>query len=106
MKTPCESASKYLLPSIRALIAKKLIEEYGFTQQNAASKLGMTQSGISFYLGKKRGTIIEINEEMDRLAEGVAKSIYEGKMTQNEFIMQLCGICMKYRGDDAVCRKR
>lgn len=88
------------------MIAKKLIEEYGFTQQNAALKLGMTQSAISFYLGKKRGTIIKINEEMDRLAEGVAKSIYEGKMTQDEFIMQLCNICMKYRGDDAVCRKR
>lgn len=106
MKTPCESASKYLLPSIRSLIAKKLIENYKFTQQNAALRLGMTQSAMSKYLSEKRGAVLDMNDEIDRLAGGVAKSIYEGKMSQEEFIAQLCNICMKYRKDESICRKR
>jgi len=103
---PCETASRYLLPSIRAMIAKKLIEKYRFTQQKAASRLGMTQSAMSKYLSEKRGAIINVNEEIDRLADGVVKSIYEEKITQEEFVAQLCNICMKYRNDENICRKR
>jgi len=106
LKTPCETASKYLLPSMRALIAKKLIENYKFTQQNAALRLGMTQSAMSKYLGEKRGAVISVNEEIDVLADGVAKKLYEGKMNPEEFVEQLCNICMKYRKDENICKKR
>jgi len=106
LKTPCETAARYLLPSIRALIAKKLIEDYNFTQQEAASRLGMTQSAMSRYLGEKRGAIINMNREMDSLADNVTKSIYEGRITQEEFAAQLCNICMRYRNDEGICRKR
>jgi hypothetical protein len=106
LKTPCETASKYLLPSIRALIAKKLIENYKFTQQNAALRLGMTQSAMSKYLSEKRGAVIVAHKEIDELAEGVARKISEGKMTQEEFVEQLCIICMKYRNDESICKKR
>jgi len=106
LKTPCETASKYLLPSMRALIAKKLIEKYKFTQQNAALRLGMTQSAMSKYLGEKRGAVLEVGDEIDKLADDVATRLYEGKMTQEEFVVQLCNICMKYRKDESICRKK
>jgi hypothetical protein len=106
MKVPCENASKYLLPSIRALIAKKLIENYNFTQQNAASKLGMTQSAMSKYLREKRGAIANTNEEINKLTDDVAKSLYEGRMSPDEFVEKLCRICFAYRNDATACMKR
>ncbi len=106
MKTPCESASRYLLPSIRAVIAKKLVENYKFTQQNAAAKLGMTQSAMSRYLCEKRGAIINVTDEIDKLTDDVAQSIYAGKMTPEQFVQQLCNICMKCRKDENLCKKR
>ena len=105
MKAPCETASRYLLPSMRALIARKLIENYEFTQQNAALRLDMTQSAMSKYLSEKRGAVINVNKEIDELTSGIAKKIYEGKMSPEEFVEQLCNICMKYRKDENVCIK-
>lgn len=52
---PCESFGRYALPKFRLLVAKELIEKYGFTQTEAARKLGITQAAISQYLHSKRG---------------------------------------------------
>jgi len=55
MKTPCEEVIKEVIPTIRALIAKDLCLKYGFTQIEAAKKLGITQAAISQYISLKRG---------------------------------------------------
>jgi len=106
MKTPCETASKYVLPSIRALIAKKLVDKYRFTKLNAALRLGMSPTAMSKYLAEKRGAAIGASDEIDSLAEGVARSISEGKITPEEYVEKLCNICMVYRQSDNVCKRR
>ena len=56
MKPYCETVSKLLLPTIRALIARNLMENHKMTQQEAAAKLCVTQSAISQYRRNLRGS--------------------------------------------------
>lgn len=55
MRPPCEVVVKYMLPKFRAMVAEELVEKHGMTQMTAASKLGMTQAAVSYYLSSKRG---------------------------------------------------
>ena len=55
MILPEELASKSVIPAIRALVVKRLVEEHNMTQQEAAKLLGVTQPAVSKYLHEKRG---------------------------------------------------
>ncbi len=55
LKTWYEAVSKKILPSLRALVAEVLINNYGYTQTQVAEALGVTQPAVSNYLSGKRG---------------------------------------------------
>jgi len=92
---PCEYSVKYVLPAIRLMIAEKLIEEYGFTQSEAARVLGITQASISHYLHSKRG--VKAVRKISRI-KGVKKLIgkYADKLATSTTTLRqedICRIC-------------
>lgn len=101
-KPPCESSVKFILPAVRLLIAKKLIEKYNFTQISAAKALGTTQAAISHYMHSKRGwrlaerlmEIGDVREFVEKSAEKIATS--ETHNIDVFDICQLCKITQKY----------
>jgi len=97
LKAPCENLSKSILPSIRSMLAKKLVVEYGYTQTAAAKKLGLTQSALSRYLSMERGGRKELPQEVLSLIDATAKKLAESSIPQEEFDLILCSICSKYR---------
>lgn len=52
---PCELAAKSIIPSIRAAIAKVLVEEYGIPRYGAARLLNITPAAITNYIEGRRG---------------------------------------------------
>ena len=44
MKPPCMIMVKLVIPSIRVVVAKKLVEEYGLSQAKTAKKLRVTRA--------------------------------------------------------------
>ena len=52
MQLPCEVGVKTVVPAIRALLAKKLIEQHGMNESQTATVLGLSQSAISRYKTK------------------------------------------------------
>lgn len=97
MKPPCEVISRYFLPALRSLIAKRLIEDYAFTQVAAAKKLGITQAAISQYLYSKRGarklSQIEGVPKVKETVTALAKEIAEGGISKEEVALRLCEVC-------------
>lgn len=97
-KPLCEIVVKYMLPAIRYLIAKELIETYGFLQMSAAKVLGLSQAAISYYMNSKRGqkwvSILSENEEVIKLIKSIAKEIAESK---EEINVDLCKLCLMIR---------
>lgn len=62
MLLPAEIESKVTIPLVRALVAKKLVKEKMFTQEQVANVLGVTQAAVSNYLRGVRGLSVELKE--------------------------------------------
>ena len=94
----CEVYTKTLLPALRALIAKELIDNYGFTQWSAAKALGITQPLINYYLSGKRGSklmrVLSSSEDVRRYVKFIAKLIVENKFERGR---SFCDLCMLLR---------
>ena len=95
---PCEVVGRYVLPIFRSMIAKELIENYDFTQVEAAEKLGTTQAAISQYIHSKRGfkSIAKfegILPTIQSAVEEIARGIATGKMNADEVVLSFCRIC-------------
>jgi len=101
LKYPCETVSKYLLPTLRSLIAKGLIEDYGFTQVAAAEKLGTTQAAISYYLSSKRGQKhikqLDNDSQTKSTIKVIVNGLGRGTLSSNEVIQKLCELCLSLR---------
>ncbi|MFB6145608.1 MAG: transcriptional regulator [Candidatus Nanohaloarchaea archaeon] len=54
MKFESEIVAEDLLPAIRKIIATRLHADYGYTQEEIAAKLEITQPAVSQYLKGKR----------------------------------------------------
>lgn len=97
LRPPCEIVSREVLPAIRSLVAKELIEHYGLTQTAIARELGITQAAISYYRDAKRGgkTLKQLDENpvvkdgVEQIAEGIAK----GVLSHEEIALKFCQLC-------------
>ena len=106
MKPYCEIVAQNLLPTMRALIAKELIEKYKFTQQEAASKLGLTQSAVSQYLRNLRGSkvkILEKDAKIQKEIENFASTLASGKIDSLNAMEPFCDICKSIRKSKILC---
>ena len=106
MKPYCEVVAQYVLPTMRALIAKKLMEKYKLTQQNAALKLGLTQSAISQYMRNLRGSkikSIEKDESINKEIEIFVDRIASGELNSLTTLDSFCSICKTIRKRKLLC---
>ncbi len=96
MKTFCEIYVKNILPAIRALLARELIQKYSKTQMEAAKILDITQASINYYLYGRRAS--KITEALDSISEiksmvkKLAKKISENSGADVGEL--LCEFCM------------
>jgi len=98
MSTSCESVARHILPLYRSFVAKELIDNYDYTQVQAAKKLGTTQAAISQYMTSKRGhkgipNYEEIAPSIQNAATKVAKRIVTTEMSPAEFSVSFCELC-------------
>ena len=96
MLMPCEYVIKTLIPALRASIARKLHEDYDFTQVEIAEKLGLTQPAVNNYLsGRYSPKIKRLEKEVQKVAEKAARSIATRNLTRGEIARLLCNSCHK-----------
>lgn len=106
MKTHCEIVVKEILPGIRSMIAKELVQVYNMNQCEAAKALGISQPAISQYLremrGKKYVTDAAVAEEIKKLSE----KIFRKEIDSGNIAAEFCNICDKIKVGDthANCR--
>ncbi|MFH0928742.1 MAG: helix-turn-helix domain-containing protein [Candidatus Aenigmatarchaeota archaeon] len=106
MKPYCETVAQIVLPNLRALLAKELMEKYKFTQQDVASKLGLTQSAVSQYLRNLRGSqtkILERDVKIYKEIEVFAGKIASGEINSSNSVEAFCDICKSIRKSKIIC---
>ena len=79
MLLPSEIESKLTIPVLRAIVAKRLISEHDFTQEEVAKALGVTQAAVSNYIRGVRGVMINLEEnpEIDARIKEIVTLILE-----------------------------
>jgi hypothetical protein len=105
MILPEELASKSVIPAIRALIVRRLVEEHGMTQQEAAKHLGVTQPAVSKYLHQKRGAAIRLNgiREIDQATNEIANLVSSKKAKPLDVMSRIEAACEYVRKNRYMC---
>jgi predicted transcriptional regulator len=99
MQTPYEIASKSVIPAIRGMISRGLIER-NLTQSQIARALGITQPAVSKYFWDKRGRAIDFDHRDDVknmtkvVTEGIATEKLNGIQVAN-MIKEICDYVMR-----------
>ena len=106
MKFACEIVVRDILPVLRAMLAKELIEKYGYTKSQTALTLGVTSSSVTYYLDSKRGYRTKIVEKgnLDKLVEKMAKGLAEGTLTQFDAFKMFHNACLGLRSRGLICQ--
>ena len=105
MILPEELASKSVIPAIRALVVKRLVQEHGMTQQEAARLLGVTQPAVSKYLHQKRGAAIHLTgiKEIDQATNEIAELVSSKKAQPLEVMSRIEAACEYVRKNRYMC---
>ena len=92
----CERAVQEIFPVARAIIAKKLMDAYGFSQTEAAKKMGISQPAISQYkknIRGKAGKSLAGDQNFIEIADDIAKRIADGSLTTDHIESEMCRFC-------------
>jgi len=106
MKPFCEVIVTTVLPAIRSLITKELLNTYNLTQKEAADLLGLTQPAISQYNRESRGfkvKFLEKQPEVMKMIDDLSKDIVSGKVNPKEMQSKFCEICKTVRSTRVIC---
>ncbi|HEX9197340.1 MAG TPA: helix-turn-helix domain-containing protein [Candidatus Bathyarchaeia archaeon] len=104
MIIPCEIASKSVIPAIRAMVARELIEQYGMKQEQVAVRLGVTQAAVSKYQHQVRGEAIQLESapEVQRMSRDIA-SMLSKSPSPIAVSQKLCQACTDIRALGLMC---
>ena len=87
--TRCDAMVRRYLPTMRAEMVHRLIENGNISQSDAARRLGITRAAVSQYMSRKRGAgEVVISTELDAIIDRWALAVVTGVSDVN-----LCDVC-------------
>jgi len=105
MRPPCEMVVRTLLPVLRALVARELMETYGWTQSQVADRLGVTQPAVSGYIAllERQDAQRLSQSEVQAVAKEIAQGLSGGDLSLSESVRDVCELCIRLKSGGAVC---
>jgi uncharacterized protein len=106
MSQPCEIGVKTVLPAIRALLARTIVEKHGVKEEKAAEILGLSQSAVSRYVTKARGNTIAIENvtEVQKLIDQMITFLIHEPRQKTELLQLFCQACKIIREKGLMCQ--
>lgn len=107
MRPPCEVVVTKVLPAIRTVLVKDLVNRHDLSQKEVAEKLGVTQAAVSQYLSSTRG-----DEDVERKLrdseshtkiQDLSDKIASGTVQRSQIIEEYCKICDSMRSGGTLC---
>jgi len=107
MKPPCIIVVRYVLPALRALIARELIEKHGLSRVRAAEKMELTPAAITQYLKNVRGEtavqLVESSDEAVKIVSEMASNLAKDEASVYYVLQNICKICQIMRSKGLLC---
>jgi len=107
MKPFCEIIVSSILPALRAIVTKNLMEDYGYSQTKAAQVLGISQPAISQYKKEIRGSgvkVLQSNKEVMKAIKKMSEEIASGNAKPIQLQKRFCEICGTIRKERIICQ--
>jgi predicted transcriptional regulator len=103
---PCEVGVKAVLPAIRALMARTIVEKHGMKEEQAAGILGLSQSAVSKYVTRVRGNTLAIENvaEVQALVDKMITFLMHDPDRKMEFLKLFCQACKVIREKGLLCQ--
>jgi predicted transcriptional regulator len=108
VKPPCAIVVKYLLPAIRVLVMRELIEKHNMRKIDASAKMDLTPAAITQYFKGERGTLfineISQSDETMKMISKLAEILARNDAPLESVIEKLCEICGAIRSERIICQ--
>lgn len=103
--SPYEIVAKSALPALRAMVAKRLQEDYHLTQQRVAERLGVTQASVSNYARKTRGMMVNLESDatVSKAADKIAKELSQESADSREALRSMTEVLDYIRFNKMMC---
>jgi uncharacterized protein len=102
---PCEVAVKTVLPAVKAIMARSIVENHDLNERQTADLLGLSQSAVSRYVGRERGNLLNIESTPEILAliDQMVTHIIKQPDNKTEFLKLFCQTCQAVREKGLMC---
>jgi len=102
---PCEVGVKTVLPAVKAIMARSIVEKHGLNEKQTADLLGLSQSAVSRYVGRKRGNLLTIENSTAVLAliDQMVTSLIKEPNDRAEILKLFCQTCTAIREKGLMC---
>ena len=102
---PCEVGVKTVLPAVKAVMARQIVEKHGLNEQQAAELLGLSQSAVSRYISKERGNNLQIESSAEILAliNQMVTTLIKEPTNRMEILDLFCQTCQAIRKKGLMC---
>jgi predicted transcriptional regulator len=103
--SPYEIVAKSALPALRAMVAKRLQEDFHLTQQEVAKRLGVTQASVSNYARKTRGMMVNLESDtiVAKAADKIAKDLSSEHPDNREALRSMTEVLDYIRFNRLMC---
>lgn len=105
MISPYEIVAKSALPALRAMVARRLQENYHMTQQQVAKRLGVTQASVSNYARRTRGMMVNLESDstVAKAADKIAQELSIDSPDQREALKSMTEVLDYIRFNHMMC---
>lgn len=103
---PCEVGVKTVLPAVKAIMARSIIEKHKLNEKQTADLLGLSQSAVSRYVTRSRGALLEIEsiEEIQILIDQMITFLVKEPAKKMEILNLFCQTCQIIRQKGLMCQ--
>jgi predicted transcriptional regulator len=106
MKPFCEIVVSDVLPALRAIVAREMMQ-LGLNQVQVSKKMGITQPAVSQYMRELRGYRVKLLTSNAKVSESVkelAHDMVTKEMKSDELHVRFCEICKTIRAEHLLCK--
>ena len=102
---PCEVGVKTVLPAVKAIMARTIVEKHGLNEKQTADLLGLSQSAVSRYIGRERGNLLNIEStpEVLTLIDQMVNHLIKAPDDKTKILKLFCQTCTTIREKGLMC---
>ncbi len=101
---PCEVGVKTVLPAVKAIMARSILEKYDLNEKETADLLGLSQSAVSRYVGRERGNLLAIEDtDIVALIDQMVTHLIKQPDNKTNLLKLFCQTCTAIREKGLMC---